>query len=233
MRSVLGVYLVTDEASCAGRSLTDVVMAAVQGQDVFVATAAVSDWRPAALQERKIKKGPGVPPPAVALARPADEEVSTLMRMGFPRAAAERALRRYSRNVELAASYLIDHAPDGWADLMGDATTLPGAPGASPRHGGPSSASGHAFEVVTPRAEGRAFGDDDDAGGPSGERGEGVVDEEALPASWVLPADAVSHNSTGNAADDRLARALGLSGPAVQQGEERRDSLGGRPRRSK
>ncbi len=31
MRSVLGVYLVTDEASCAGRSLTDVVMAAVQG----------------------------------------------------------------------------------------------------------------------------------------------------------------------------------------------------------
>ena len=174
-----------------------------------------------------------LPPPAVALARPADEEVSTLMRMGFPRAAAERALRRYSRNVELAASYLIDHAPDGWADLMGDATTLPGAPGASPRHGGPSSASGHAFEVVTPRAEGRAFGDDDDAGGSSGERGEGGVDEEALSASWVLPADAVSHNSTGNAADDRLARALGLSGPAVQQGEERRDSLGGRPRRSK
>ena len=31
MRSVLGVYLVTDEASCAGRSLTDVVMAAVRG----------------------------------------------------------------------------------------------------------------------------------------------------------------------------------------------------------
>jgi thiamine-phosphate pyrophosphorylase len=28
---VLGVYLVTDEASCAGRRLTDVVMAAVQG----------------------------------------------------------------------------------------------------------------------------------------------------------------------------------------------------------
>jgi len=31
MAQVLGVYLVTDEASCAGRSLTDVVTAAVQG----------------------------------------------------------------------------------------------------------------------------------------------------------------------------------------------------------
>ncbi len=31
LRAVLGVYLVTDEASCAGRSLIDVVMAAVQG----------------------------------------------------------------------------------------------------------------------------------------------------------------------------------------------------------
>ena len=31
MARVLGVYLVTDEASCAGRGLTDVVMAAVQG----------------------------------------------------------------------------------------------------------------------------------------------------------------------------------------------------------
>jgi len=31
MAQVLGIYLVTDEASCAGRSLADVVMAAVQG----------------------------------------------------------------------------------------------------------------------------------------------------------------------------------------------------------
>jgi dienelactone hydrolase len=169
-----------------------------------------------------------LPPPAVALARPADEEVSTLMRMGFPRAAAERALRRYSRNVELAASYLIDHASDGWADLMGDDTTLPGAHVASPRAGG-ASAAAHAFQVVTPRAEGRAFGDADEGDGPSGEATACAEGQEpGMPSGWVLPADAVSHNSSGGAADDRLARALGLSGPAVQQGEEqRRDSVGG------
>lgn len=169
-----------------------------------------------------------LPPPTVALARPADEEVSTLMRMGFPRAAAERALRRYGRSVELAASYLIDHAPDGWPDLMGDDTTLPGAPVASPRAGG-AAAAAHAFQVVTPRAEGRAFGDEDDADGPSGEaRSDAEGEEPGIPSGWVLPADAVSHNSSGGAADDRLARALGLSGPAVQQGEEqRRDSVGG------
>ena len=50
----------------------EAVMAAVGGHDVFVATAAVSDWRPSALQDRKIKKGPGVPPPAVALTENAD-----------------------------------------------------------------------------------------------------------------------------------------------------------------
>ncbi|MEO5697745.1 MAG: phosphopantothenoylcysteine decarboxylase, partial [Burkholderiaceae bacterium] len=38
------------------QQMFDAVMAAVASHDVFVATAAVADWRPTALAERKIKK---------------------------------------------------------------------------------------------------------------------------------------------------------------------------------
>jgi phosphopantothenoylcysteine decarboxylase/phosphopantothenate--cysteine ligase len=40
----------------SAQQMFDAVMAEVPGQDVFVATAAVADWRPAALADRKIKK---------------------------------------------------------------------------------------------------------------------------------------------------------------------------------
>lgn len=42
--------------------MRDAVMEAVQGADIFIATAAVADWRVAKYSARKIKKGPsGVP----------------------------------------------------------------------------------------------------------------------------------------------------------------------------
>jgi len=45
----------------------DAVMGVVAEHGVFIATAAVADWRPAALQERKIKKSPGGSPPTIEL----------------------------------------------------------------------------------------------------------------------------------------------------------------------
>jgi phosphopantothenoylcysteine decarboxylase/phosphopantothenate--cysteine ligase len=39
------------------REMHDAVLPIAPGHDVFVATAAVADWRPAALAEQKIKKG--------------------------------------------------------------------------------------------------------------------------------------------------------------------------------
>jgi phosphopantothenoylcysteine decarboxylase/phosphopantothenate--cysteine ligase len=41
------------------REMHDAVLPIAPGHDVFVATAAVADWRPAALAEQKIKKGRG------------------------------------------------------------------------------------------------------------------------------------------------------------------------------
>ncbi len=49
------------------QQMFDAVMAAAPAQDVFVATAAVADWRPLALAERKIKKGAGRSVPALEL----------------------------------------------------------------------------------------------------------------------------------------------------------------------
>jgi phosphopantothenoylcysteine decarboxylase/phosphopantothenate--cysteine ligase len=45
----------------------DAVMAAAPGQDVFIATAAVADWRPVAFADRKIKKTGDRTVPALAL----------------------------------------------------------------------------------------------------------------------------------------------------------------------
>jgi phosphopantothenoylcysteine decarboxylase / phosphopantothenate---cysteine ligase len=49
------------------REMHDAVLPIAPGQDVFVATAAVADWRPAALAEQKIKKGRGRALPAFEL----------------------------------------------------------------------------------------------------------------------------------------------------------------------
>ena len=49
------------------REMHDAVMAAVAGSDVFVATAAVADWRVAEVAPDKIKKKPGDGAPALAL----------------------------------------------------------------------------------------------------------------------------------------------------------------------
>lgn len=51
----------------SARELRDATLAAVPGADVFVATAAVADWRPADTATAKIKKRPGEGPPSLAL----------------------------------------------------------------------------------------------------------------------------------------------------------------------
>lgn len=50
-----------------GRQMLDAVLEAVAGQDVFVATAAVADWRPATVADHKIKKTAERAVPALTL----------------------------------------------------------------------------------------------------------------------------------------------------------------------
>jgi phosphopantothenoylcysteine decarboxylase/phosphopantothenate--cysteine ligase len=49
------------------QQMFDAVLRAAPRHDVFVATAAVADWRPAALSDRKIKKDGGKIPPSFEL----------------------------------------------------------------------------------------------------------------------------------------------------------------------
>lgn len=59
-----------DVASAA--DMLDAVLPLVARSDVFVATAAVADWRPAAPSEHKIKKDGGATPPAIAFTETTD-----------------------------------------------------------------------------------------------------------------------------------------------------------------
>jgi len=155
-----------------------------------------------------------MPPPAVSLGRPADSDVDKLLRMGFPRSAAERALRRY-KGVELAATYLVDHASDGWPDLMADDTLTSALPGGSDGAASPRQTSPR-LQVLPPVQEhARAFGDVDDDGAAG-------HDEQTSSSDWVLPEDAVSHAPSGGqhgGEEDRLARALGISRGPARTGE--------------
>jgi phosphopantothenoylcysteine decarboxylase/phosphopantothenate--cysteine ligase len=54
------------------QQMLDAVLLAAPGQGVFVATAAVADWRPAAPSEAKIKKQRGAAPPSIALTESPD-----------------------------------------------------------------------------------------------------------------------------------------------------------------
>ncbi|MCS6855536.1 MAG: bifunctional phosphopantothenoylcysteine decarboxylase/phosphopantothenate--cysteine ligase CoaBC [Elioraea sp.] len=63
-----GVRVVRVESA---RAMLDACMAALPA-DVAVCAAAVADWRPATAAEAKIKKVPGSPPPAIALAENPD-----------------------------------------------------------------------------------------------------------------------------------------------------------------
>lgn len=51
----------------SARQMADAVLARAAASDVFIATAAVADWRPAAAQGAKIKKQGGAAPPALEL----------------------------------------------------------------------------------------------------------------------------------------------------------------------
>ena len=59
------------DVGTAGEML-DAVMATVGTHDVFIATAAVADWRPVQVQPHKIKKARGEPAPALALTENVD-----------------------------------------------------------------------------------------------------------------------------------------------------------------
>ncbi len=62
--------------------MREAVLAVVGDQDVFIATAAVADWRPAAAAEHKLKKGADRQPPRLEMVESADilAEVATLSR---------------------------------------------------------------------------------------------------------------------------------------------------------
>ena len=65
------------------QQMFDAVMAAAPAQDVFVATAAVADWRPLALAECKIKKGADRSVPALELTENPDI-LSAVARLAHP-----------------------------------------------------------------------------------------------------------------------------------------------------
>jgi phosphopantothenoylcysteine decarboxylase/phosphopantothenate--cysteine ligase len=56
----------------SARQMHDAVLPLAASQDVFVATAAVADWRPAEVQEHKIKKDGSGQAPAIAMAENPD-----------------------------------------------------------------------------------------------------------------------------------------------------------------
>ena len=114
-----------------------------------------------------------VPPqPYCPAAGPPSPELELLLQMGFPRAVAERALRRF-RSVELASAWLVDHGEEGWAELLAEAHTgaappprvevVPTSPGSPARPPPPDAPGGVAESAASP---GAAFGDvdDDEAG---------------------------------------------------------------------
>ena len=84
------------------KQMFDAVLAATPAQDVFVATAAVADWRPATLAEHKIKKTADHAVPTLALTENADilATVAALPRppfcVGF--AAESRDLIQHARD---------------------------------------------------------------------------------------------------------------------------------------
>jgi phosphopantothenoylcysteine decarboxylase/phosphopantothenate--cysteine ligase len=65
------------------QQMHDAVLGAVAAHDVFIATAAVADWRPLALSERKIKKGADRAVPAVELTENPDI-LATVARLPSP-----------------------------------------------------------------------------------------------------------------------------------------------------
>jgi phosphopantothenoylcysteine decarboxylase/phosphopantothenate--cysteine ligase len=65
----------------------DAVMPEAPRHDVFIATAAVADWRPAALGQEKIKKGADRKPPALELIENPDILASVAARAGTGAAA--------------------------------------------------------------------------------------------------------------------------------------------------
>jgi phosphopantothenoylcysteine decarboxylase / phosphopantothenate---cysteine ligase len=65
------------------QQMFDAVMAAVPGQDVFVATAAVADWRPVACANHKIKKAAGKAVPGFELTENPDI-LATVARLPRP-----------------------------------------------------------------------------------------------------------------------------------------------------
>ena len=56
----------------SAQQMHDAVLPLAAQHDIFVATAAVADWRPAQLSERKIKKDGQSPPPALVMAENPD-----------------------------------------------------------------------------------------------------------------------------------------------------------------
>ena len=107
------------------------------------------------------------PQPYCPAAGPPSPELELLLQMGFPRAVAERALRRF-RSVELASAWLVDHGEEGWVELLAEAhpgaapppqvEVVPTSPGSPARP--PDAAAGGVAEAAA--SPGAAFGDLDD-----------------------------------------------------------------------
>ncbi len=66
------------------------------------------------------------PPPLVPCGAAPGPELEMLLQMGFPRAVAEAALRRF-RSVDVASTWLVDVGEEGWAALLREGP-LGGAP---------------------------------------------------------------------------------------------------------
>lgn len=128
------------------------------------------------------------PAPVVPVGAAPSAELDTLLRMGFPRQPSERALRRF-QSVELAATWLVDNAGDGWAGVLNDPTlALRGAAHAEAAMASPS----------VPARQG-------------GEGGFGDTDQ-----GWEPPSGAVTLDDR---ADSALGRSLARSMAAATHGQ--------------
>ncbi|GAA5823738.1 hypothetical protein JCM11251_003273 [Rhodosporidiobolus azoricus] len=143
--------------------------------------------------------GPGPGPAAANAYVPDENRISQLTDMGFPRGAAETALRRCRNSVAFATEYLLQHP-----DLVGAARD-------EEARGGPAADAQAADGAAAPAQDGQDGqpAEAGQVGGPAQQDGPG--DPAAAPAADAVPSPAEGQNQ----ADVEMAAAPTASEPAA------------------
>jgi hypothetical protein len=140
---------------------TPIITAVARAASASAASAASASAGAASGAPREFVPAEMPPPPLVPVGAPPSAELELLLSMGFPRAVAEGALRRF-RSVELASAWLVDVGESGWAEVLRE-----GAAGSAP----PPQVAVVTVSAVGAAAEGPKTGEA--AGSPGGAHGGG------------------------------------------------------------